>query len=150
MFSVRPARRADAPRIAAWQVAMAAESEGLTLDAATVSAGVAGVFDDPSRARYWLAEAAGEPVGVVMTVPEWSDWRNGTVLWMHSVYVEPAWRRRGAFRALYAHLRELVEGEPGLVGLRLYVDKSNTPAQRVYETLGMSGEHYHLYEWLAP
>ncbi|MEK9658853.1 MAG: GNAT family N-acetyltransferase [Chloroflexota bacterium] len=148
MFSVRPAAPADATRIAAWQVAMAIESEGLALDAATVSAGVAGVFEDTSRARYWLAEAHGVPVGVVMTVPEWSDWRNGTVLWMHSVYVEPAWRQRGAFRALYAHLRSLVEGTPGLVGLRLYVDKTNQRAQRVYEALGMSAEHYHLYEWL--
>jgi GNAT superfamily N-acetyltransferase len=148
MFTVRPAVRADAPRIATWQQAMAAETEGLALDAPTVRAGVSGVFDDPTRARYWIAEAGEAPVGVVMTVPEWSDWRNGTVLWMHSVYVEPAWRRRGAFRALHAHLRTLVEETPGLVGLRLYVDKTNAPAQRVYEALGMSAEHYHLYEWL--
>ena len=35
-----------------------------------------------------------------------------------------------------------------LRGLRLYVDKTNTRAQKVYENLGMNGEHYHLYEWM--
>jgi ribosomal protein S18 acetylase RimI-like enzyme len=42
----------------------------------------------------------------------------------------------------------MVEESKDLRGLRLYVDKSNANAQKVYEALGMSGEHYHLYEWL--
>ena len=33
-------------------------------------------------------------------------------------------------------------------GLRLYVDKTNLRAIDVYQKLGMSDEHYHLYEWL--
>ena len=87
---------------------------------------------------------------MLMTVPEWSDWRNGTVLWVHSVYVVPEARRQGVFTAMYGHLRSAVERSDDLVGLRLYVDRANEPAQRVYEAMGMSRDHYHLYEWLKP
>ena len=42
----------------------------------------------------------------------------------------------------------IVDEDEGLVGLRLYVDKRNTGAQGTYEALGMTREHYHLYEWM--
>ena len=35
-----------------------------------------------------------------------------------------------------------------LCGLRLYVEKRNTVAQRVYQGLGMKSDHYDLFEWL--
>ena len=72
---------------------------------------------------------------MLMTVLEWSDWRNATVLWVHSVFVRPEARRRGVFRALYEHLRLVVEHSPELAGLRLYVDRRNETAKRVYESL---------------
>ena len=37
----------------------------------------------------------------------------------------------------------------GYGGVRLYVDKTNTNAQRVYSKLGMNGEHYQLFEYMA-
>ncbi len=148
MPDVRPATRSDVPHIVDFQLAMAQESEGVELDAMTVRRGVAAVFDEPAKASYWVAEDDGRPVGVLMTVPEWSDWRNGTVQWVHSVYVVPEARKQGVFRAMYERLRRMVEEAPDLVGLRLYVDKRNAAAQRVYEALGMSKEHYDLYEWL--
>jgi GNAT superfamily N-acetyltransferase len=108
------------------------------------------VFDEPSIGRYWLAEADGDVVGCLLILPEWSDWRNGTVLWIHSLYVRPDHRRRGVFRALYEHLRGVVEADESLKGLRLYVEKANAAARRAYEAVGMDGEHYRLYEWLKP
>ena len=104
-ITVRPAGRRNGPFLADCQVRMAAETESLALDPPTVALGVAGVFDDPHRGRYFIAEIDGRPAGCLLTVPEWSDWRNGTVLWIHSVYVHPEHRRRGLFSALYAHLR---------------------------------------------
>jgi ribosomal protein S18 acetylase RimI-like enzyme len=62
--------------------------------------------------------------------------------------VVPDARWQGVFRALYEHLRRSVETTPELVGLRLYVDKTNERAQRVYDAMGMTREHYDLYEWL--
>ncbi len=147
-IKIRPGLLFDIHTIADYQVKMAWETEQLRLDLPTVELGVTAVFDDPSKGKYWLAEANGEVVGCLLTVPEWSDWRNGTVLWIHSVYVKPEFRKLGVFRKLYSHLRTMVETSKDLRGLRLYVEKANHTAQKVYEGLEMSGEHYHLYEWL--
>jgi GNAT superfamily N-acetyltransferase len=145
---IRPAVPADADTIADFQLRMARESEGLALDLSTVRAGVGAVFDDPTKGRYWVAEADGRIVAVLLAIPEWSDWRNAAVLWIHSLYVVPEARRRGVFRRLYSHLRNLVERSPGLAGLRLYVAKRNYRAHKAYDAVGMTREHYHLYECL--
>jgi GNAT superfamily N-acetyltransferase len=129
---------------------MSEESEGLALRRETLTAGVTAVFDGSALARYWIVEQDETAKGMAMTVPEWSDWRNGTVLWLHSVYVVPGARRQGAFRAIYDHLFKTVEATHELKGLRLYVDKTNERAQLVYEAMGMTRDHYHLYEWLKP
>jgi GNAT superfamily N-acetyltransferase len=129
---------------------MAFETEGLKLDGATVRAGVRAVFSDASRGSYWVAEEGGEVVAGLLVVPEWSDWRNGTVWWIHSLYVRPEFRRRGVFRALFENLRGLVEADASLKGLRLYVERGNAAACRTYEAMGMDGEHYRLYEWMKP
>jgi GNAT superfamily N-acetyltransferase len=148
---VRPAEPSDAPTIIDFQLRMARETEGLELDPDRVRRGVTAVFADPAKGRYWVAEGAPGSPGIVaslLVIPEWSDWRAATVLWIHSVYVEPAWRRRGLFRRMYARLREEVDARPELAGLRLYVAQGNEGAQRVYEAAGMTRDHYHLYEWL--
>ena len=97
MIEIRRGRREDAPYIIDFQIRMAKEAEDLTLDRPTVEKGVQAVFDDPHKGAYWIAELDGEVAGCLLTVPEWSDWRNGTVLWIHSVYVIPSARRRGVF-----------------------------------------------------
>jgi len=147
-IKIRPGLLFDIDTIADFQVKMALETENLKLDPAVVNLGVTAVMDDPSKGKYWLAEVDNEVVGCLLTVPEWSDWRNGTVLWIHSVYVHPDFRKHGVYKALYAHLKQMVSESSDLRGLRLYVDKTNQKAQQVYEAMGMSGEHYHLYEWL--
>jgi GNAT superfamily N-acetyltransferase len=127
---------------------MARETESFELDLPTVRKGVAAVFADSSKGRYFIAESGGEIVGGLLTVPEWSDWRNGTVLWIHSVYVIAEFRRRGVFRAMYSHLKSMVDHDPALRGLRLYVHRDNGVAQSTYAHLGMDGEHYKLFEWM--
>jgi ribosomal protein S18 acetylase RimI-like enzyme len=146
--TVRPARPEDAPAIAGFQVLMARETEGLELDPETVRLGVGAVFTDPTRGEYTVAEVDGRIIGCLLVTFEWSDWRNGTVLWIQSLYVIAEMRGRGVYRALWEHLQARVQGSPGLRGIRLYVDKRNTAAQRVYERLGMTREHYELFEWM--
>jgi GNAT superfamily N-acetyltransferase len=147
-MQVLPARIEDADVISRFQIEMARETEGISLDEATVRAGVRAVFEDPRKGSYWVAEADGEVVGSLLVTPEWSDWRNGTVWWIQSLYVLPQRRRDGVFRALYEHLRALVEADEALCGLRLYVAAGNAAAQRAYEAMGMDGEHYRTYEWM--
>lgn len=147
-IDIRPGLLFDIEKITEFQLKMAYETEQIKLDPEIVLKGVTAVLDEPSRGKYWVAEKSGEVVGCLLTVPEWSDWRNGTVLWIHSVYVLQEYRKQSVFTKLYSHLKTMVEQDPELRGLRLYVDKTNSVAQKVYENLGMSGEHYHLYEWL--
>ena len=149
MIHVRPAVPDDAPAIVQFQIDMARETEGgLQLDPPTVRKGVAAVFADPPKGRYWMAEIDGKVAGGLLTIPEWSDWRNGTVLWIHSVFVLPEFRRQGVFRALYQHLKTMVQADASLRGLRLYVHAANAAAQQTYQEMGMDGEHYRMFEWM--
>ena len=150
MFNVRIAQPTEISLIVDFQLHMAEESEGFALRRETLTAGVTAVFNGSARADYWIVEQDGTVKGMAMTVPEGSDWRNGTVLWLHSVYVVQDARRQGAFRAIYNHLLKTVKAADELKGLRLYVDKTNKRAQLVYEAMGMTRDHYHLYEWLKP
>jgi GNAT superfamily N-acetyltransferase len=127
---------------------MAMETEGIQLDKPTVTKGVRGVFQHPERGHYWVAEEDDKFLAVFLAIPEWSDWRNATVLWIHSLYVIPEARKKGVFSKMFRNLKQQVEQSPELAGLRLYVDKQNKPAQKVYEKLGMNKHHYELYEWL--
>ena len=122
---VRRARREDAATIVGFQVKMALETEDLRLDENTVRCGVEAVFDHPHKGYYYVAESEETVVGSLLTVHEWSDWRNGTVIWIHSVYVRPEARRHGFYRKMYRYLQSLVNDSDELVGLRLYVDKRN-------------------------
>ena len=148
MIEIRRAKSGDSERIVELQLKMAQETEGLGLNKDVVSKGVRGVFQQPARGTYWVAEEKGKILGALLAIPEWSDWRNGTVLWIHSLYVVPEARGRGVFKKLYLSLTKQVMESPELVGLRLYVDKQNKSAQKIYEKMGMSRDHYELYEWL--
>ena len=148
MIEICKAKTSDSERIVELQLMMAKETEGLELDKNVVAKGVCGVFQEPARGTYWVAEEKGGILGVLLAIPEWSDWRNGTVLWIHSLYVVPEARGRGVFKKLYLNLKKQVEQSQELVGLRLYVDKQNKSAQKIYEKLGMNKDHYELYEWL--
>jgi GNAT superfamily N-acetyltransferase len=142
---VRRAVAADAQTIVDFNARMARETESLTLDPATLSAGVQAALADPAKAIYFVAEVGGHVVGQLMITHEWSDWRNGDIWWVQSVYVHPDYRRWGIFRALYAHARRQAQAV-GAVGIRLYVEQDNSVAQRCYAQLGMSLAHYRVME----
>src|SRR5690606_20639735 len=100
----------------------------------------------PSMCRYWLAELDEEVVGQTMVTYEWSDWRDGVIWWLQSVYVTPAARGRGIFRALYRHVEDLAKTDEDACALRLYVERENTRAQAVYQRLGMTPTAYLVFE----
>jgi GNAT superfamily N-acetyltransferase len=145
---VRKAIKEDAELIAAFQLAMALETEQLILDPHIVDCGVRAVFEDPNRGNYYVAEIDGEVISSLLTTFEWSDWRNGTVLWIQSVYVLPQYRRHGVYRKMYRYLQEMVLNDNNLRGIRLYADISNTPAHLTYLKMGMNADHYQTFEWI--
>jgi GNAT superfamily N-acetyltransferase len=130
------------------QIKMALETEGLELSLDTVTKGVSAVFDDLNKGRYLLCFEENIITGVLIIINEWSDWRNGNVLWIHSVFVEEEFRGKGVFKSMYEFLKTKVESDDSLAGLRLYVDKTNRNAISVYNKIGMSDEHYNMFEWL--
>src|SRR5213594_728625 len=113
----RGARRDDAPAIIDFQQAMARETEEVELDRETVTRGVHAVFDDPSRGRYFVADGDGRVVASLLITYEWSDWRNGVVWWIQSVYVDPEFRRQGIYAGLYSHVRALAETDASVRGI---------------------------------
>ena len=143
---IRDAVPDDAAVIAAFNSLMAEETEGRSLARDVISAGVAALLEDPGKGRYWVAVVDGAIVGQLMVTYEWSDWRNGTLWWIQSVYVHPDHRRKGVFSALYRHVESLAVAEPGVCGLRLYVERDNERAQKTYEALGMVRPSYLVME----
>jgi GNAT superfamily N-acetyltransferase len=143
--NVRPATRGDLQHLVEWNAAMALETEDKVLDRAVLERGVAGVFDDPRRGFYLVAERDARPVGSLLVTFEWSDWRCGDWWWIQSVYVPPAARRLGVFRALYDAVERRARATPGVVGLRLYVEGGNEKAQQTYENLGMTASSYRFF-----
>ncbi len=145
-LTIRDAAPADAEIIARFNSAMAEETEGRPLQPDTIREGVAAVLGDPAKGRYWVAEVDGEVVGQLMVTYEWSDWRNGVLWWIQSVYVPPAWRRRGVFSSLYHHVESAATAQADVCGLRLYVERDNAGAQSTYRSLGMSESNYRVME----
>ena len=143
---IREAAPADLPVIADFNVQLARESEGLELETARVEAGVAAMLKDPAKGIYYVAEAGGKVAGQLMITYEWSDWRNGNIWWIQSVYVKPEFRRAGVFRALFNHLQELARAREDVCSLRLYVHAENTRAAQSYERLGMTRTQYEVFE----
>lgn len=144
-IAIRPATLDDLPALVTWNAAMAQETESKQLDRDVLAGGVAAVFEQPRRGFYLIAERAGAAVGGLLVTYEWSDWRCGDFWWIQSVYVVPAARRGGVFRALHAAVAERAHAA-GAVGLRLYVETENARAQRTYSELGMTECHYRMYE----
>ena len=147
-ITIRKAKTADLKKIVDFQLAMAMETENLQLDLSTVEKGVNAVYQDISKGQYFVTEVNGEIAASLMITFEWSDWRNGMVYWIQSVYVQKQFRRLGIYSKMYAHIQDLVKTDDSVRGIRLYVDKTNMNAQETYKKTGMNGEHYQLFEWM--
>jgi ribosomal protein S18 acetylase RimI-like enzyme len=146
-WSLRRATPADADRLVDFAIAMALETEQKALARETVEAGVRALLDDAGHGECLVAvDGTGAVVGTLSVTYEWSDWRNGVFWWIQSVYVAPEHRRRGVFGALYAELEGRARRAPGVIGLRLYVERDNTRAMATYGALGMRETPYRVYE----
>ncbi len=104
------------------------------------------MLKDPAKGVYYVAEVNGVVAGQVMITYEWSDWRNGNIWWLQSVYVKPDCRRLGIFRALFKKLEDLARQREDVCGLRLYMHADNARARQSYERLGMKHTKYEVFE----
>lgn len=150
---VRDARPDDRPVIADYNARLALETESKALDPAVLDRGVARALADPDRLRYWVAEddETGRVVGQAAVTREWSDWRDGWLWWLQSVFVDADYRQRGVFRTLLDAIRSEARSAPDVIGIRLYVETANRRAQQTYLALGLKPGGYEVYEdlWIG-
>jgi len=145
-MQIRQATLEDLEVIARFNIALASESEHLELHPPTVRAGVEALLRDSARGTYFVAVVEGRVAGQLMITHEWSDWRNGDFWWLQSVYVEPEFRRRGVFKALFKFVHDEAARTSGVCGLRLYMENANDRARAAYRRLGMTETHYQVFE----
>lgn len=134
--------------IADFNIALCSETEDRDLDRDTVWKGVERFVSEPARGRYFVATIDGEVVGQTAHTYEWSDWRNGEIWWIQSVYVHPLHRGCGVFRALFSHIKQLGEEDTDCCGIRLYMERENEGARNSYHQLGFKETGYEVFELL--
>ncbi len=145
-ISVRLATLADLAHVVEFNQGLAWESEGKKLDLERLTRGVRRALTTPSLCQYFIAEKAGVVIGQTMVTYEVTDWRDGLIYWVQSVFVRAEYRRQGVYRKLYEHVLKTAKSRGDVRGVRLYVEKDNVNAQKVYEQLGMERANYHMYE----
>ncbi|HNA86896.1 MAG TPA: N-acetyltransferase [Nitrospira sp.] len=149
---IRPATVQDVDVLTTFSAAMAWETEHRRLDLARLRLGTQAVIDRPEQGQYYVADlhrnapADTVTVGQLLLTYEWSDWRNAQFWWIQSVYVDPAWRRQGVYRAMHQAVMALAQSRADVCGVRLYVEGDNTVAQGVYERVGLTPSTYRIYE----
>jgi len=146
---IRRAKPLDADSLIEFNQAMALETESKRLDSQILEKGVRAVFDDERKGFYVVAENDAKIVGGLMITFEWSDWRSQWFWWIQSVYILPEFRGQGIYRGLYEFVINQAKTQGDVCGLRLYVEKENVRAQKVYEKLGMQSSHYLMYESMS-
>lgn len=145
-MNIRLANFEDANSLVEFNQAMALETEGMRLDANILQSGVEAVFDNKDKGFYVVAESNRKIIGGLMVTFEWSDWRNQWFWWVQSVYILPEARGKKIYSGLYDFVKETANAQGDVCGFRLYVEKENAHARKVYEKLGMKGSHYLMYE----
>ena len=145
-ISIREGTISDATLISNFQQHMALETESKNLDKYTVLKGVEKVLASSDRGFYIIAEVASKVIGSLMVTFEWSDWRNGWFFWIQSVFVEQSYRRQGIYRLMHNEVINRCKESKDCCGIRLYVERDNINAQKVYKNLGMHETDYYLFE----
>lgn len=147
-WTIRLADAGDIETLVDFNCGIARETEDKELDRQLVTSGVARAMNQGDEVKYFIAESDSGPIGSLMLTREWSDWRDGWLVWIQSVYVSADARGKGVFRSLLDHATEQVQLDPDVRGLRLYVENENTRAQSVYSKTGFGDPNYKVLEKL--
>ena len=146
-MNIRKAEIKDLQDIVQFNFNLAYETEGKEINKETLYKGVKNLLEDEGKGIYHVCEIDGKVVGQIMYTYEWSDWRNGTFIWVQSVYVDKKYRKQGIFKALYNKIKEICDSSNDYVGIRLYVEKENYNAQKIYSSIGMKECNYYMFEY---
>ena len=144
-INIREANKGDLAILVQNNQALAEETEALLLDKDVLREGIEQALKR-EECHYFVAVIGEKVVGQTMITYEWSDWRNGIIWWIQSVYVLSAHRKQGIFRVLFKHIENLAKVNPQVKALRLYVMQNNNAGQDTYQSLGMNDSGYIVFE----
>ena len=144
-INIRAANKGDLAILVQNNQALAEETEALLLDKDVLREGIEQALKR-EECHYFVAVIGEKVVGQTMITYEWSDWRNGIIWWIQSVYVLPAQRKQGIFRVLFKHIENLAKVNPQVKALRLYVMHNNNAGKDTYQSLGMNDSGYIVFE----
>jgi len=134
-FTIRPATEADVPRLLGliWDLAV---YEKLTHEVVATEETLRGsLFGEAPAAEALLAFADGEPAGFAVYFHTYSTFLAQKGMYLHDLYVSPAYRRRGLGTQLLRRVAAIaVERECGR--FEWVALDWNTDAHRFYEELG--------------
>ena len=143
MINIRAATSADAKLIFDLIVELAvyekAPHEGVT-DENGISDSL---FGPTARAKALVCEVDGRAVGYAVYFYSYSTWLGRNGIYLEDVYVSPAFRGRGAGKALLRQLAQIAAAE-NCGRLEWSVLDWNTPAIEFYEALGAQAQS----EWI--
>ena len=144
-INIREANSNDLSILVNNNQALAQETESLELNKNILRDGIEQALKR-RECHYFVAMMDENVVGQSMITYEWSDWRNGVIWWIQSVYVLPRYRKQGVFRSLFLHIESLARSNPQVKAIRLYVMNNNNTGQRTYKNLGMDDSGYIVFE----
>ena len=146
MLQIRKAEQKDMETLVDFNNRLALETENRPLDLPRLRASMQAILDDERKGVYLLACDGEEVLGQIMYVFEWSTWRNANFMWLTDLYVPPQHRKCGVFKSLFRAVMDFYHSREDIIGLRFYVDKTNTAVVPLYKKVGWKESNYNLWE----
>lgn len=157
-MQIRLATADDAVVLTDFNLRLAQETEEKSLDADKVLSGVRNGLKKGDEVQYLVAVvedhvaddhvADGRIVGQLMLTREWSDWRDGWMYWLQSVYVVADFRGQGVFKLLLESAIDSLKLRDDVAGIRLYVEIENEVAIGTYKKMQFIDCGYKVMERL--
>lgn len=144
-FRIQTANASHIDVITDFNCRLALETEDRVLNRETVREGVRRGLELQPEVQYFLVLAAEAVVGQIMVTREWSDWRNGWIWWLQSLYVPADFRRQGIFRLLLNHVKSAALAQSAAC-IRLYVERDNKSAIEAYHRQKFRDAGYQVME----
>lgn len=146
-WKIRKAVRSDLIILTDFSLLIAKETEGEKLDATIVKRGIEKVLLDSTVGQIFVACDKDKVIGCFMlNGREWSEWRNGFILWLTGTYTAIDYRRMGVRKALYDHACNWAKSQSEVKGLRGYRHKSNNTIHSAAISGGMKETEYRINE----
>lgn len=147
---MRKAEMRDAAAIQAGICSLAAETGEGPADPDMVLLGVKAVLKDAHKGFYLLAESKRPQAlaGLLRVSFAWDDRRNRNFWWLAAAWVDPTWRGRRVFAALFRHLSGLARFHKDVAGIKLQLPGHRRDLAPLLGAQGLQKTPHELWEIL--